>query len=239
EPTGLSSELRADPFVGGFIFDNNAAALEVDGALWSGYQRAAVEVAERVANDPAIIASIAPEGADEATRIHEFVTTFGMRAFRRPLSDEEIADFEALFARGPELYEDTAGFEAGVRLVLEGILQSPHFLYRIERSDEIVGDVIPLSSWEVASRLSYFLWNSMPDDALLAAAAADELRDPETVRAEALRLLESPRAEAVVERFHHQLLQVDRFASVDPSPAFYPEAPENLGQLAVEELSLF
>jgi hypothetical protein len=235
EPTGLSSEFRADPFVGGFIFDNNALSLEVDQTLWAGYQRAAVAVAEMVAADPTIIAAIAPANADETARAQEFVATFGLRAFRRPLTDTELASYVTLFQRGPELFEDTTGFEAGVRLVLEGMLQSPHFLYRVEDSEEIVGDVIPLDSWEIASRLSYFLWNTMPDDSLLAAAAADELLGAEGVRTQALRMIESPRAEAVVERFHHQLLQVDRFAAADPSPAFYPDAPENLGLLATEE----
>jgi Protein of unknown function (DUF1592)/Protein of unknown function (DUF1588)/Protein of unknown function (DUF1595)/Protein of unknown function (DUF1587)/Protein of unknown function (DUF1585) len=236
EPTGLSSEFRADPFVGGFIFDNNAVSLEVDQALWSGYQRAAVAVAELAAGDPTIIAAIAPaDAADEAARAREFVTDFGLRAFRRPLTDEELATYEELFQRGPELYDDTTGFEAGVRLVLEGMLQSPHFLYRVEGSEDIAGDVIPLDSWEIASRLSYFLLNTMPDEALLAAAAADELRDAEAVRTQALRMLETPRAAAVVERFHHQLLQVDRFGNADPSPAFYPDAPEGLGLLATEE----
>jgi len=239
EPTGLSSEFRADPYVGGFIFDNNALSLEVDQALWSGYQRAAVEVAAMVAADPALVAAIAPPAGDEATRAREFVTNFGLRAFRRPLTDTEIVDHLELFARGPELYEDTAGFEAGVRLVLEAMLQSPHFLYRVEDSEELDGDVIPLDSWEVASRLSYFLWNSMPDEELLAAAAADELRDPEVVRTHALRMLESPRAQAVVERFHHQLLHVEKFANAAPSPAFYPDAPEDLGMLAIEEHDQF
>jgi hypothetical protein len=239
EPTGLSSEFRADPYVGGFIFDNNALSLEVDQALWAGYQRAAVAVAEMVSSDAALVAALAPEAGDDATRARAFVETFGLRAFRRPLTEAEITDHLALFDRGAELYDDTTGFAAGVRLVLEAMLQSPHFLYRVETSEEVVGDVIPLGSYEVASRLSYFLWGSMPDDALLAAAAADELRDPEGVRAQALRMLDGPRAEAVVERFHHQLLQVDRFASADPSPAFYPDAPEDLGMLATLELQAF
>lgn len=240
EPTGLSSELRADPFVGGFIFDNNVLSLEVDQALWAGYQRAAVELAELAVTDPEILAAIAPdEGLDEATRAREFVASFGLRAFRRPLDEAELDDYLALFDRGPELYEDTTGFAAGVRLVLEGMLQSPHFIYRVEDSEEIVGNVIPLDSWEIASRLSYFLWNTMPDDALLAAAAAEELGDVDAVRTQALRMLESPRAQAVVERFHHQLLRVDRFASADPSPAFYPEVPEDLGMLATAEHEAF
>ncbi len=239
EPTGFSSEFRADPFEGGFIFDNNAVALEVDQALWSGYQRAAVDVAVMVADDPSIIDFIAPPQADEAARARTFVETFGLRAFRRPLSETEVTDFVALFDRGDELYEDTTGFAAGVRLVLEAILQSPHFLYRVERSEEIVDDVIPLDEWEVASRLSFFLWNTTPDDELLDAAAAGRLDDAEMIREQALRMVDSDKAHDVVRSFHDQLLQVQRFGSANPSPMFYPDAPENLGALATQELGMF
>ena len=248
EPTGLSSEFRADPFVGGFAFDNNALSLEVDQALWSGYQRAAFEVAQRVADDPELIAMLAlGEGNDEsegeeqseAARAQMFVQSFGRRAYRRPLTADEEQAYVELFAQGVDLYEDSAGFAAGVRLVVESMLQSPHFIYRIERSTEEVGDVIPLDSWEVASRLSYALWNTMPDDTLLAAAAGDELVDVEQVRAQTQRMLDDPRAARTLERFHHQLLRVDQFSSADPSPAIYPDAPDDLGLLAVQEHDRF
>lgn len=239
EPTGFSSEFRADPAEGGFIFGNNALTLEVDQALWSGYQRAAVNVALLVSSDPEILARIAPDTGDESTRASEFIRNFGLRAYRRPLTDTEIAEYEALFARGPELYEDTTGFEAGVRLVLEGIFQSPHFIYRIESSTEIVDDVIPLSSYEVASRMSFFLWDSVPDQELFDAAAAGELSDADAVEDQVRRMLERPRARAVVQRFHHHLLEVEKFSQALPSPNFFPDAPEDLGELAVLEHDMF
>lgn len=239
EPTGLSAEFRADPFVGGFLFDNNAMSLEVDQALWQGYQRAAVDVAELVVTDPALVAELAPDTGDEATRAAEFIRSFGLRAYRRPLSDAEVAELQALFEGGKTLYEDTTGFEAGMRLVLEAVLQSPWFLYRAELSQDVDGDIIRLDSYEVASRLSYFLWGSMPDEELLDLAAADQLGDPAVVEEQTRRMLESPKAEAVVERFHHQLLEVEKFTRTAPSPAFYPDAPEDLGELAVQEHDLF
>ncbi|MEM9457195.1 MAG: DUF1592 domain-containing protein [Myxococcota bacterium] len=243
ELTGLSSEFRADPFVGGFSFDNNALSLEVDQALWSGYQRAAFDVAQRVADDPELIAMLAPgeegEGQDAAVRAQTFVQSFGQRAYRRPLTADEEQTHMELFAHGVDLYEDSAGFAAGVRLVVESMLQSPHFIYRIERSTEEVGGVIPLDSWEVASRLSYALWNTMPDDTLLAAAARGELASVEQVRAQTQRMLDDPRATRTLERFHHQLLRVDQFSSADPSPAIYPDAPEDLGTLARQEHDRF
>lgn len=239
EPTGLSSEFRADPFVGGFLFDNNALSLEVDQALWQGYQRAAVDVAQMVVADPALVAALAPDTGDEATRRTEFIRSFGRRAFRRPLTDAQVSELEALFDAGTSLYEETAGFEAGMRLVLEAMLQSPWFLYRVEPSEEVDGQVIRLDSFEIASRLSFFLWNSMPDDELLDLAEAGQLGDPVVVEEQARRMLDSDKAVEVVEHFHHQLLHVEKFTQAAPSPAFYPDAPEDLGQLAVQEHDLF
>lgn len=239
EPSGLSVDFRADAREGGFIFDNNATSLEVDEALWSGYQRAAVDMAEIAVNDPSILEFIAPDTGDDASRAAGFIRDFGRRAFRRPLTDAEATIYAELFNRGPELYEETEGFAAGVRLVLEAILQSPNFLYRIEISEEVVDDVIPLSSFEVASRMSYFLLDTMPDDELLDLAEAGELQDPDQVQAQARRLLENPRAKMVVQKFHHTLLEVEKFQQAAPSPAFYPDAPENLGDLAEQEHDLF
>lgn len=239
EPTGLSSEFRADPFVGGFEFDNNALSLQVDQALWQGYQRAAVDMAEIAVSDPSIVSAIAPDVGDEATRAAEFIRSFGERVFRRPLTETEIAEYQALFDSGTALYEDMTGFEAGMRLVLEGMLQSPWFLYRVEASEEVEGQVIPLNSYEIASRLSFFLWNTTPDEELLAVAEAGQLGDPAVVEEQTRRMLDSPKAEQVVERFHHQLLHVDKFTQAAPSAAFYPDAPADLGQLAVQEHDLF
>src|SRR5690606_18916094 len=118
----------------------------------------------------------APAG-DEVACAKSFIQDFGLRAFRRPLSDEEVAKFEGLFARRAEL---TAGgqFNDGVELLLEAFLQSPSFLTRAELSTEVTQDTVPASSPTVASRLSYTLLNGMPARELLDAAAADLLTTP-------------------------------------------------------------
>ncbi len=236
EPTGLSADFRTDPSIGGFIFDNNAATLEVDQALWQSYQRAAVQVAEQVTTDPALLAAILPPDAgDAAARAQTLVQELGLRAYRRPLTDAEVDELVALFDAAPPLYDGVDPFTAGVRLLIETILQSPHFLYRVELSNTADGDVIPLGDFEIASRLSYFLWNSMPDDELLDAAADASLTDSDVLGEQTLRLLDDVRARAVVEHFHDQVFEVERFGNADPSPAFYPDAPANLGELATEE----
>ena len=240
EHTGASEYLRADPASSGFIFENNAVALEVDQALWSGYGFAAAYVAELVTSDPSVLAAILPpDGGDDAVRARAFVEELTLRAFRRPASEAEIQSYVALFDGATALYDDVDGFTAGVRLVIESVLQSPRFLYRVEESSEPDGPVIPLDDWEIASRLSYFLWNSMPDDELFDIAAAGDLVSPSTVEAQARRMLEDPRAASVVQSFHRQLLNTEKFEGVTPSPAFYPDAPEGLGHLAVIENQMF
>ncbi len=238
--TGLSSTFVTDPKTSGFIFDNNAAALSVDQALWGGYQRATEDVVELVMNDAAVLASILPPSTgDDAARARSFIESFGRRAYRRPLSDAEVDEMVVLFDKAPSLYTGVGAFDAGVRLCLQAFLQSPHFLYRIERSTKKVGSVIPLTPWEVASRLSYTLWNTMPDDALFDAAESGELASEDGVANEARRMLDDEKAEEVIERFHHALLDLDRYDSIQPMPALFPDAPSNLAELAREENRLF
>lgn len=241
EPTGLSELLRDDPQVGGFLFDNDATSLVVDEALWTGYRIAAGQIADQVTTDPDVLAGLVPpEGGSEAERIDTFVREFVERAYRRPPSEDEVADLVGLFGSAPSLYPEVADpFTAGVRHVVEAVLQSPLFLYRVERSEAVVDDVVPLDGYELASRLSYFLWNSMPDDELFAAAGDGSLQSVEGVTAEAERMLDHPRAAQMVARFHYQLLDSGKIDNISPSPNFFPDAPEDLAALAGEERERF
>ncbi|MFT7520608.1 MAG: hypothetical protein ACI9MC_002758, partial [Kiritimatiellia bacterium] len=146
------------------------------------------------------------------TSAKSWVQRFGLRAFRRPLTSEERARYEDLFVIGTTLGED-ASYDptSGVELVLSGMLQSPAFLYRVEfgQPDPVQGDVVPLTSYEMASRLSYFFWGTMPDDALLEAAAADELQDPVQIERHARRLLDAQRSRPAIRHFHRQWLHLD------------------------------
>ena len=233
-------EFRPDPTVGGFLFDNDSTSLQVDESLWNGYQRAAVDLAALVAGDAARIAKIAPSGSDDATTGAEtFIRGFGQRAHRRPLTDDQVNGYLALHAMAPALYPSAGAYEAGIQMLLEAFLQSPHFLYRIEASDEVAGEVIPLDDWEVASKLSYALWGTMPDDSLFTAAEAGELRDAAALRSQVERLVGDPRVEVTVQSFHAQLLEIEEFYGVSPSSTFYPDAPGDLGELAITEHELF
>lgn len=239
-PTGLVDTLRTDSLPGDAVFSNRGDVLQVDEVLWGGYQRAAAALAERVTSDPTLLGRILPPGAtmDEAGAI-QLIRELGLRAHRRPLEPTEEEEYLTLYRRGAGLYGDLDPFRSGVRLVLEAMLQSPHFLYRVELSNTRVQGIIPLDDYEVASRLSYALWGSMPDEELFAAAAAGMLTDPAEVEIQARRMLDDPRAERSMVEFHRQLFDVASFAGIAPSPEHFPDMPAELAQYAIQEHDLF
>ncbi len=232
--TGRAARFIPDALSG--AFDNDGAALSVDQTLWSDYQRAAEAIAEEIAADPAALARLAPATGTPTERLAAFVRDFGQRAYRRPLTTPETTRLAALAARGAELHPTLDPFVGGARLVIEATLQSPHFLYRPELATG-AGEALALGPYELASRLSFALWNSIPDDALLASAARGGLATTEGVRAEAARMLEDPRAHDMVGDFHFQWLDAGRYADVDRSttlfPEFDPALPESMAQEAV------
>ena len=122
---------------------------------------------------------------DDETRAHRALRQFAQRAYRRPVNDEEITPLVQLYKAARE---DGGTFESACFYAMQGVLISPHFLFRVESPNESDHSV-PLTDHELAVRLSYFLWETMPDDALRRAADAGELSDPEKLRAQVLRML--------------------------------------------------
>lgn len=242
QPVGLSASFAPDP-LGGKVFDHDEDALSVASLLWANYQAAAETVAGMVTTDAALLAAILPPDlpAEPAAKARAFLADFGRRAYRRPLSAAELDAYAALFDQGaahfPELGDP---FVAGVRLSLEGFLQSPHFLYRAELTPApATGDRYPLGGFEVASRLSYALWDTMPDDELLRAAEAGELAGDAGLGAQVERLLADPRAEGALLRMHDQLYDADQYLAIDKSTALYPSFDATLGAELREELRRF
>ena len=239
-PTALAQTFRADPSQSGFLFDNDARSLSVDEALWGAYQRAAADLAGQVATDATKLGKLLPPGTntDEA-RAKAFVESFGLRAHRRPLTADEVESYLVLYRKGPASYSTMAPFQAGLRLVLEGFLQSPLFLYRVERSTEAKDGKVPLDAYEVASRLSYALWDSMPDDALFTAAREGTLTTREGVAAQARRMIQDARARDVVGAYHSVVFDVPRYASIRPSTTRFPTVTAKLSTSAAKENALF
>ncbi len=160
-------------------------------------------------------AKLAPREAARAA-LHEFTR----RAFRRPVADEELERLLALYDRGRARRDSHV---ASLRLAFQGVLISPHFLFLAE-PEPSGGGVHPLGDVPLASKLSYFIWASMPDEPLLALAEAGRLSDTNILRGEIRRLLADPKAAALGQRFALQWLDLDRLGGeVRPDPSRFPE----------------
>jgi len=160
--------------------------------------------------------------AANATCAATMIEVVGRRAWRRPLDDAELAQLMDVWNVGAE----GEGFRGGARLVLQAIVESPFFLYHVELAPEDAseGQVVPVEDYALASRLSYFLWGSLPDDALLDAAASGALRTPEGLRAEAERLLDDEtRGTRGFVSFLNQWLKLAPLATAVKDPERYPE----------------
>jgi hypothetical protein len=230
---GLGGAFNSDPAIG--VFEEDVRRLSVTSGLWRDYQRSAETLAEQVTSDAATVATWAPSGTDASS----FIRDFGARAYRRPLEDAEVTRLAAIWSEGPTHFPTMDARLASIRLTLEVMLQSPHFLYRVERSTDVSDGLVTLNDWELASRLSYFLWGTMPDDALFAAAAAGELRTEEGLRAQAMRMFDDPRTEQTFRRFHVQLFDLGSWADIDKSTEAFPEWSPALGVAMQEEVQLF
>jgi hypothetical protein len=157
------------------------------------------------------------------------------RAFRRPVADADVEPLYAFYQKG----RAAADFDAGVQAAIEAMLVSPEFLFRVERDAAgASADAHTVSDVELASRLSFFLWSSIPDASLLDAAERGRLRDPLTLERQVRRMLDDPRADALVSNFAGQWLQLRNVDTVRPDPGIFP-FDEALRQAFVTETSLF
>ncbi len=165
------------------------------------------------------------------------VARLGESAYRRPLASREVDGLMKFYDAGAA----KAGFEAGVRHALEAILASPHFVFRLERQPATVraGEIYKLSDYDMASRLSYFLWGMPPDQELLAAASRGELSATASLEKQARRMLADPRADALGPRFAGQWLRLQDIDKVHPDPNFYPNFDEQLAGYMRRETELF
>lgn len=232
-PSGLGRlpEDVTDPF------DNDAATQPVSAALVEGAEALAEQAAAFALATPARRAALlpcSPSGPGDGACLRAFIASFGRRALRRPLAEEEIERYASLQAFASE----SGDFFDAAQLVLRALLQDPAFLYRIEAGAPVPGadGVYRLSGYEVASRLSYFLLGTTPDEPLLDRAAAGGLDTPDGVRAAAEALLGTPRARARVERFHALWLGFHQLPHpAELSAALRSETSALLGRVLFDE----
>ncbi|MDQ3032117.1 MAG: DUF1592 domain-containing protein [Myxococcota bacterium] len=223
-----------------FAPDDVTTGFEVGGTvsplLAEQYLDTATVIAERATADLPALTGCASTLADEACAQH-FIERVGRRAYRRALTSEESASLLALYREGAMLQDH----RTGMQLVLEAMLVSPSFLYHVEAAgpDVATGAIVPLNGFEVASRLSFFLWRSLPDDELLDAADAGELDDPFNVEMQARRMLEDERAMRGIRDFHRQWLELDRLARVERDATVYPEFSDELAADMRTSLDLY
>ena len=175
--------------------------------------------------------------ADEAACAARIFSRIARRAYRRPVTDEDIEAPLRFFAEG----RTDGDFEDGIRFGLVAILASPKFLYRAELppEDATPGSVFALDDLALAARLSFFLWSSIPDDELLALAEAGELSRPEVLAAEVERMLADPKASALVTNFAEQWLRLRDIDRASPDPALFPMFDRQLRDAYKTELLMF
>jgi hypothetical protein len=191
------------------------------------YGKAAERLAQNAFRGGDQLGLIGEPGLADEIRAEQFVRQFGRRAFRRPLTDQETQLYVGLFRRESGRTGERLG---GSQVVIEAMLQSPHFLFRSER-----GPGGPYEPYEVASRLSYFLWDTMPDDEMLRAAERGEFSTTEQIEVRARRMLADPRAKSSLDEFLAQWLRFDSVLSATRDRRRFGEFNTVLAGAMVEE----
>lgn len=223
----LADQFPPEDFVNGFR--NQYQAQNTSPLLAEAYSSAAEKMASRLflGGDSKGIVPCKPKSFDDAPCRELFLRDFGLRAFRRPLNAAEFTRYGKLFAseagRRKQFYD-------GAQVVIEVMLQSPNFLMRTEN-----GADPSLRPYEVASKISYFVWNSMPDDTLLRAAGRGGLNHSEGIEAQVRRMLQSSKAKESVDAFLEEWLRFDRLSGTVRDRRLYPQFSIELTTAMVEE----
>jgi hypothetical protein len=223
----------------GLNFDNTATALGMTTAQYQGYFDAATALVTEAlasATERASFMTCTPTAADDPCA-RQILTSFGMQIYRRPLETAEVD-------RAMKLYDaDIARAQTGTEAIgqaLRGMLSAANFLYRIEHDDNPTSVTPhPLSSYELASRLSYLTWSSMPDAALFSAAKANTLQDPAALETTVDRLLADPKVSAFVESFSGQWLGVRDLITHAVTPEIFPSYTSTLADAMMAEGNLW
>jgi cytochrome c553 len=206
-------------------YDNIGEALTLPPHLMESYFEVAAAVTERVLGDkkarPFTLAVQPGPDKSEAVAVRETLATLARRAFRRPVTNADMDPLVKLFTLARARSES---FDEAMKVPLQAMLVSPDFLFRVERGADPAADkeARPLNDHELASRLSYFLWGSMPDAELFRLADRRQLSDPKVLEQQVRRMLRDPKAEALAEHFAPQWLQVSNVQAAMPDPTLFP-----------------
>lgn len=227
-----ANAFNEDEIAGGFEANTNAPLAQLD---FDRYAAAAGDLASTAItnNYDALVGC----DADDQSCADSFIDRFGARAFRRPLNDEERQAFQALYTEAKTTWSGTDA----IQLVIEAVLLSPQFLYLEEHGLPAEGSskIAALTPYELASRLSYFLWQTMPDDALFEAAESGKLNTLEGIKQEATRMLADAKASDSVRSFYRQWMQITHVPEGTKDPALFPAWTPSLGAAMLEESMRF
>jgi hypothetical protein len=224
----LTQTLHPDPPSG--TFGNNERSLYVGPELWADYQRTVEETAEAVAQDGAAMAAL---GGLENSQ--DFIKTVGRRAFRRPLTTQEMTTYQELWTQGATFYESGDDGLDGARIFIRALLQSPHFVYRIETT----APGSRLSGLELAAKISLLFRKTTPSEELLAAAEAGDLDTDEGLEAAVMDLLSEDSARETLREFHTELYGLNRYKNIEKSTTTFPDYREELNDVLMEADSMF
>jgi hypothetical protein len=227
-------DLLGDTTAPGQAFAGEGA---VSPALAAAYLDAAESLASAAVADLGDLLPCDPAADGEESCAATFIETFGKRAYRRPLTAEEIERHRGLFAAAAAEH----GFAIGIEVLVGAMLQSPHFLYRVELGspDPAAEGVTQLGPHEIASRLSYLFWGTMPDDELFAAADEGRLATGDEIGEQARRLLADDKAREGLARFTAAWLQLERLDDLQKDPALFPAYDPSLPALWRQETEAF
>lgn len=225
----LADDFPSDDVANGF--DNMGEVLTIPPILFEKYFEAATSIAQRALEDEQAKKRVLPNETDDDSKkvevARENIRQFATKAFRRPITDEES---ERLFGIMRTAFERESPIDEIFQTVVAAILTNPNFLFRFQRDPEPDDEdgIRQLDGYELASRLSYFLWSSMPDERLFELAASGELVKKEVLAAQARRMLADPKARALVDNFAGQWLQLRDVSRLMPDPVRFPEFDDAL-----------
>ncbi len=222
-----ADQFPPEDFIHGF--KNQIHGQSTSPLLMEAYSAAAEKVARNAfrGGDQNGLVPCAPASPNDAACMQRFVRSFGKRAFRRPLTEAEAQRYSELALT---LATEHAQFLSGAQVVVEAMLQSPHFLMRFE-----YGPGTPNESYENAAKLSFFLWNTIPDDWLLGLADAAALRTSQQIQTAAAKMLDDPRAPDAMDEFLSQWMRFDRALETIRDRKYYPDFNSELAAAMTEE----
>lgn len=232
-PRSLEPDVEAEGLLQVGNASSSVSALGIE-----RYEDAALLLAEQVTEDPERFDALmpcTPQSSDDAACAAELVERLGARAWRRPLTEDEIVRYAAVIS---EIGAQSGSFETGALYGIAALLQSPHFLYRTEHGTSGGDGTRTLTDHELAARMSFLLWNGLPDDELLELAAQGQLQDDAVRVAQAQRMLDDPRASLGVRNLFDEVLELYELEHASKDPLVYTHASNDLYAAAHEETML-